>query len=182
MDRKQVVKGILIALLLVAIAAAAFGAIYYFDHQTKEEADDDIGAPDPTFLYLCDLEYELTDNVKTYMIVGTDGAGSKPNAKRYHGPMSDYMLLLVINKTKGTHGFIEVDRDTITDIVQIGPDGDDETADIVEEQICTATWWGKDIEQGLTKATCDDLEKHAYSVNDSIADSNIRNRHILAGV
>ena len=37
-------------------------------------------------------------------------------------------------------------------------------------------------EQGLTKATCGDLEKHAYSVNDSIADSNIRNRHILAGV
>ena len=36
--------------------------------------------------------------------------------------------------------------------------------------------------QGLTNANCDDLEKHAYSVNDSIADGNIRNLHILAGV
>lgn len=34
----------------------------------------------------------------------------------------------------------------------------------------------------LTKAVCGDLEKHAYSVNDKIADSNIRNLNILAAV
>ena len=38
------------------------------------------------------------------------------------------------------------------------------------------------VDQGLTKATCGDLEKHAYSVNDGIADGEVRNRHILAGV
>ena len=38
------------------------------------------------------------------------------------------------------------------------------------------------IEQGLTKANCGDLEKHAYSVNDGIADGTLRNMHILAGV
>ena len=37
-------------------------------------------------------------------------------------------------------------------------------------------------EQELTKAICGDLEKHAYSVNDSIADGEIRNLHILAAV
>ena len=36
--------------------------------------------------------------------------------------------------------------------------------------------------QGLTKADCGDLEKHAYSVNDSIADGGIRNLHVLAAV
>ena len=36
--------------------------------------------------------------------------------------------------------------------------------------------------QDLTKATCGDLEKHAYSVNDSIADPDLRNLHILAAV
>ncbi len=36
--------------------------------------------------------------------------------------------------------------------------------------------------QGLTKATCADLEKHAYSINDSIADGDIRNLHILYAV
>ena len=38
------------------------------------------------------------------------------------------------------------------------------------------------IDQGLTKANCGDLEKHAYSVNDGIEDAGIRNRHILAAV
>ena len=36
--------------------------------------------------------------------------------------------------------------------------------------------------QDLTRATCADLEKHAYSVNDLVADADLRNRHILAAV
>ena len=37
-------------------------------------------------------------------------------------------------------------------------------------------------EQNLTEAICGDLEKHAYSVNDGIDDSEIRNLHILAAI
>ncbi len=37
-------------------------------------------------------------------------------------------------------------------------------------------------DQGLTEAVCGDLEKHAYSVNDHIADPALRNAHILAAV
>ncbi|HAS37040.1 MAG TPA: hypothetical protein DCS04_00185, partial [Ruminococcaceae bacterium] len=38
------------------------------------------------------------------------------------------------------------------------------------------------IENGMTKAICGDLEKHAYSVNDSISDPNIRNMNIFSAV
>ena len=38
------------------------------------------------------------------------------------------------------------------------------------------------IDRGLTQANCGDLEKHAYSVNDGIAEAEIRNLHVLAGV
>ena len=38
------------------------------------------------------------------------------------------------------------------------------------------------IVRDLTKASCGDLEKHAYSVNDGIADGGVRNLHILAAV
>lgn len=41
---------------------------------------------------------------------------------------------------------------------------------------------GELASQGLTSAEGDDLERHAYSVNDSIADGEIRNLHILAAV
>ena len=37
-------------------------------------------------------------------------------------------------------------------------------------------------DQELTKASCGDLEKHAYSVNDGIADALLRNADILAAV
>ena len=36
--------------------------------------------------------------------------------------------------------------------------------------------------QGLTTADCGDLEKHAYSVNDSIQDGELRNLHVLAAI
>ena len=38
------------------------------------------------------------------------------------------------------------------------------------------------IDQGVTRANCGDLEKHAYSVNDQIEDGEIRNLHILASI
>lgn len=36
--------------------------------------------------------------------------------------------------------------------------------------------------EGLTKAVCGDLEKHAYSVNDGVDDPAIRNLHVLAAI
>ena len=38
------------------------------------------------------------------------------------------------------------------------------------------------MEQALTRAVCGDLEKHAYSVNDSVADAGLRNMHVLTAV
>lgn len=38
------------------------------------------------------------------------------------------------------------------------------------------------IDSNMTKAICGDLEKHAYSVNDSIKDADIRNLNIFAAV
>ena len=59
-----------------------------------------------------------------------------------------------------------------------GPEMAEEKAFAIEETasrlICALQ------EQGLTEASCGDLEKHAYSVNDGIKDSRVRNMHILA--
>ena len=45
-------------------------------------------------------------------------------------------------------------------------------ADVIDELIA----------QGLTKAVCGDLEKHAMSVNDGIQDAQLRNMHIFAAL
>lgn len=53
----------------------------------------------------------------------------------------------------------------------------DMKADIIEE---TAARIIDELQrQDLTQAICGDLEKHAYSVNDAIADGEVRNLHIL---
>ncbi len=69
--------------------------------------------------------------------------------------------------------------DTMEYLITTGNDGEfseikhslieDAAGDIINEL----------MEQNLTKAVCGDLEKHAYSVNDSIEDSYIRNLNIL---
>ena len=38
------------------------------------------------------------------------------------------------------------------------------------------------MDRSLTDAICQDLEKHAYSVNDRIRDGELRNMHILAAI
>ncbi|MCF0106204.1 MAG: DUF4037 domain-containing protein [Holdemanella sp.] len=46
-----------------------------------------------------------------------------------------------------------------------------------------ASWMIEDLQdRDITKAICGDLEKHAYSVNDYIADNEIRNLNILTTV
>ena len=37
-------------------------------------------------------------------------------------------------------------------------------------------------EQGLTRAVCQYMEKHAYSVNDGVQDASLRNMHIMAAI
>ena len=59
-------------------------------------------------------------------------------------------------------------------------DTKDEKIDVMEG--IAADVIGELQAQGLTQAVCGDLEKHAYSVNDRIADAQIRNMHILAAV
>ncbi len=63
-------------------------------------------------------------------------------------------------------------------------ENDSETAEVkvgVIEDIASMII-GYLIENGMTKAICGDLEKHAYSINDSITDPNIRNMNIFAAV
>ncbi|MBQ4382153.1 MAG: DUF4037 domain-containing protein [Oscillospiraceae bacterium] len=67
-------------------------------------------------------------------------------------------------------------------LITTGCDGDaaGEKGDVMES-VC-ADIIDELANQGITKAACGDLEKHAYSVNDGITDPEIRNLHILAAV
>ena len=67
-------------------------------------------------------------------------------------------------------------------LISTGSDGDlaREKTDVMEG-IC-ADVAAELRRQALTRETCDDLEKHAYSVNDGIADGALRNLHVLSAI
>ena len=64
--------------------------------------------------------------------------------------------------------------------ILLDPASPETTADRIED--VAALTIADLITDGLTEAICGDLEKHAYSVNDGIADGTIRNLHVLAAV
>ncbi|MBR3290525.1 MAG: DUF4037 domain-containing protein [Clostridia bacterium] len=60
------------------------------------------------------------------------------------------------------------------------PDAAGRIYDTIESVASQTITWLQ--ERDLTRAICGDLEKHAYSVNDRICDSAVRNLHILTAV
>ena len=98
------------------------------------------------WIYLNDLEYTLTDNLKSFLFIGTDHSGNESATdKTYRGTMADFLLVMIINKTEKTYGFIQLNRDTIADVPLINVDGD--FTGTAEEQICTAHWYGGSRQQ-----------------------------------
>ncbi len=74
-------------------------------------------------------KFNYYDEIQTYLFIGTD-----------NNSMADFLLLLVANKTDNTYGFIQLDRDTMTEVRLLAEDGIGEAcADI---QLCTAHWYG----------------------------------------
>ncbi|MBP3873325.1 MAG: LCP family protein, partial [Lachnospiraceae bacterium] len=139
---------------------------------------------DGTWIDLNDLEYSTSDSLKSYLFIGTDHSGNE-SAKddSYQGSMADFLLLMILNKTNKTYGFIQLNRDTMTGVYLIDDDG--EPAGVYEEQLCTAHWYGRSRQQSClnTVDTVSDLLGGLtidgyYSVGmDDIAQLN----HIIGG-
>ena len=73
---------------------------------------------DENWIDLNGLEYLLTDNLKCYLMIGTDHSGNESATDNtYKGSMADFLLVAIRNKTDRTYGFIQLNRDTITDVM-----------------------------------------------------------------
>ena len=112
---------------------------------TVSEEDFDFGL-DKDWIDLNDMEYALTDRLKCYLFIGTDHSGNETATdETYEGSMADFLLLLILNKTDQTYGFLQLNRDTMTDVQILDKDG--EVTGEALEQICTAHWYGRSRQQ-----------------------------------
>ena len=98
--------------------------------------------------------YELSHEMSTYLVMGTDNSGNEEADERkdYVGSMADFMLLLVVDDTDQTYQYIQLNRDTITEVPFLLADGTSyASADI---QMCCAHAYG-----GSKMESCENTEK-----------------------
>lgn len=96
-------------------------------------------------LTIDDTDYVYTDRIRNYLLIGTDGSGDLEYNKGKYGDLADFLVLLTVNDTDQTYGFVQLDRDTITDVDVIDEDGVSRSTS--EEQISTAHWYGRNEEE-----------------------------------
>ena len=126
---------------------------HYASEETEEtwfsgsetEENFDFGL-DEYWIDLNDLEYTVKDNIKSYLFIGTDHSGNEDATdETYQGSMGDFLLVAILNKTAKTYGFVQLNRDLITDVQVLDEDGS--IIGTSEEQLCTAHWYGSSRQQ-----------------------------------
>ena len=97
-------------------------------------------------VYIGDRLYGYDHRIESWLFIGTDASGDETaSGEDYHGTMADFLLLMVIDHTDDTYGFLQIDRNTITEVSMTSWNG--ETTDYRDMQICTAHWYGGNPEE-----------------------------------
>ena len=142
----------MIALLTAAIAVFGVGLVLFERHMRKPEGPSDTGewgwheSGEEIRLKIGDKRLTYTDAVDAYLVIGTDATGSNPDAQQgFNGNMADFLMLLLVNRTSGRFGFIQLDRDTMTNVPILDADGKE--IGTSKEQLCIAHWYGQNEEQ-----------------------------------
>jgi LCP family protein required for cell wall assembly len=88
-------------------------------------------------------KYSYYDEIESYLFIGTDASGAE-DSEDYQGSMADFLMLVVLDKTDNTYGFLQLNRDTMTKVTLLQDDGSGYAHATL--QLCTAHWYGKDKE------------------------------------
>ena len=143
-----------LVIVIFALAIVLFGAgLVLFEKRLRQpEGLGDSGEWDwnepgeEVRLKIGDSRVSYTDAVDAYLVIGTDATGSTPDAAQgFNGNMADFLMLLLVNRTNGRFGFVQLDRDTMMDVPVLGANG--EEAGTSYEQLCIAHWYGQNEEQ-----------------------------------
>ena len=113
------------------------------EEEASEGGSDEEEYGDENVLIFGDKEYIYTDDIRSYLFIGTDSTGK--SAGDDHGEMADFLMLMIINRTQNSYGFIPLNRDTIMDVPMLDDKG--EYIGTYPEQLCIAHWYGRNSEE-----------------------------------
>lgn len=90
--------------------------------------------------------YTYSDRIENYLFIGTDHSGQEEaSGEEYQGSMADFLALLVLNCTQEKYAVIQLNRDTMAEIILMDHEGEDTGSKMM--QLCTAHWYGGNTEQ-----------------------------------
>lgn len=137
---------ILFVALILAMIAFGIGLKIFENHMPEPVISEDGFLMDEQSEELAALgSLKLNGNIysyyhdfETYLIIGTDKTGA--DSKVYQGSMSDFLMLVIVDKTDNNYSFLPINRDTMSEVRLIQDDGTG--AATAELQLCTAHWYG----------------------------------------
>lgn len=137
---------ILFVVLILAMIAFGIGLKIFENHMPEpvisegdflaDEQSEELAALGS--LKLNGNTYSYYHDFETYLIMGTDKTGA--DSKVYQGSMSDFLMLVIVDKTDNNYSFLPINRDTMSEVRLIQDDGTGVAT--AELQLCTAHWYG----------------------------------------
>ena len=144
MRRKTKVKAALAVIAAVLVVGMLGVGLHYVDNLGGLFSDEDEGIDEDTIV-IGDHGYRIDHNIESYLLIGTDNAGDQEaEGEDYHGQMADFLLLVVLDRTNSSYGFLHIDRNTMGEIRILNSDGSGEAT--FEGQLYAAHWYGGDPE------------------------------------
>lgn len=149
MKKKTVLAAVSLALVLLAVFVGS--AVWEKEQQRKLEKElqarqqalrESPWTAENT-VRISGNRYGFDHRLETFLFIGTDASGNS-DPDDFRGPMADYLLLMVLDHTENTIGFLQIDRNTVTDVRELTWEGEEITSR--ELQICTAHWYGRNPE------------------------------------
>lgn len=146
-NKIQAIKGAAFIIVLVGLVYIAAHAMEGYIKASRSDASEEEEEEDEELIRLNGHGYMLGHKVTSYLIIGTDASGNEDGrGEDYQGSMADFLLLAVIDDKEQTYGFLQINRDTMTDVTMLQKDGTGYAS--ANMQVCTAHWYGKDKKAG----------------------------------
>ena len=131
--KRRLLAGVLTAVVMIVLFGIVLSAYEKRSQRREEkgeagrwnEEDGEIEEQDMQ-LTLNDQVYAYSDQLEAYLLIGTDNSGENPEAVQgFNGNLADFLVLLLVDHDSGKYGFIQIDRDTITDVPILDEQGDE---------------------------------------------------------
>ena len=151
MSRKTKYRKLIIAVLALGVLVGCFyfGSAALEQAQQREKSDEllaqDVQTRESAWsadntVCIGGNVYGFDHRIETYLFIGLDNSGNR-DPENYLGGMADFLLLMVLDHTDNTIGYLQIDRNTMADVRELTVDGEEIT--IRALPISAAHWYGR---------------------------------------